>query len=198
MSQEKKRNATDVSRRKFLKDAGIVAALGGAAVLASCAKATTETVTYTAPAVTKTNETTKTVSVTGPATTQTQMSTVTVTGPATTKTTTVTTTAPAVTTTVAPTMFTINNPEGQLADIPLKQLTKRVSGGLAGKTIYCVSVNFTSTEPFLVAMQKIFKEKYPTMNAVYKTKAGSYAASDPDLWAEVKAKAAGFVMAIGH
>jgi hypothetical protein len=194
---EKNEKKSKISRRDFLKDAGICAAIGGAALVAGCAgKTTTETVTVTSPPVTKVNETTKTVSVTGSSTTQ----TVTVTGPTSTvkTTTTATVTSPPVTATVAPTSFTILNPEGQMEPIPLKPLAKRISGGLAGKTIYVVSVNFTATDQFLVALTKIFKEKFPTSNPVFKVKAGSYAASDPDLWAEVKAKAAGFVMAVGH
>jgi hypothetical protein len=183
---EKNEKKSKISRRDFLKDAGICAAIGGAALVAGCAgKTTTETVTVTSPPVTKVNETTKTVSVTGSSTTQ----TVTVTGPTSTvkTTTTATVTSPPVTATVAPTSFTILNPEGQMEPIPLKPLA-----------IYVVSVNFTATDQFLVALTKIFKEKFPTSNPVFKVKAGSYAASDPDLWAEVKAKAAGFVMAVGH
>jgi hypothetical protein len=62
MSEQEKISArvsdkSKLSRREFLKDAGICAgcaAVGGAAVLSSCAgKATTETVTVTSPPITK-------------------------------------------------------------------------------------------------------------------------------------------------
>ena len=154
---------SSLSRREFLKDAGLVvggAAIGSAALLSACSPKTTT--------VTQTNTTTTTF------------------------------TPPAATVTVEPTSLTILNPEGQMEPIPLTPLAARVTGGLAGKTIYVVSVNFTGTEPFLEELTKLFKEKYPTANVVYKIKAGSYAAADQALWDEVKAKANAFVMAVGH
>jgi len=82
--------------------------------------------------------------------------------------------------------------------IPLTPLAPRVKGGLAGKTIYVVSVNFTATEPFLEEIQKKFEATFPTATVIYKIKEGSYAASDTTLWNEVKEKADAYVMAIGH
>jgi hypothetical protein len=66
MTEEKKKTE-DISRREFLKDAGLMvggAAIGSAALLAACAgEPATQTVTATAT-TTKTIETIKTVSVT--------------------------------------------------------------------------------------------------------------------------------------
>jgi len=76
MEKEKEQPA-EISRREFLKDAGVCAgcaAVGGAALLSSCAgKTTTETATVTAPG--------KTITVTGAGAT----TTVTATGAATAK-----------------------------------------------------------------------------------------------------------------
>jgi hypothetical protein len=176
-----KKESSGISRRDFLKDAGLLAAVSSTALLAACAgESVTQTLTQT-----KTQTATATT-------------TVTATGAPVTTTTTVTTTAAPTTVTVEPTSVTILNPEGQMEPIPLTPLAPRVTGGLDGKTIYVVSVNFTGTEPFLQELQKMFQEKYPKANVVYKIKEGSYAASDQVLWAEVKAKANAFVMAVGH
>jgi hypothetical protein len=192
---------SSISRREFLKDAGIIvggAAIGSAGLLASCAgKTVTETLTQTT-----TKSATQTVTQTNTQV-NTQFATTTVTAaapPAATVTVTATKTAAPTTATVTaePTSVTILNPEGQMEPIPLTPLAQRVQGGLAGKTIYVASVNFTGTEPFLQELQKLFKEKYPTCNVVYKVKEGSYAASDDKLWAEVKEKAQAFVMGVGH
>ena len=201
MSEKRKAKSAPISRREFLKDAGIImggAAIGSAALVSSCSpKTLTSTITQTT-----TKASTQTVTQTNTQV-STQLATTTVTAaappPATV---TVTATAAGVPTTATvtaePTSVTILNPEGQMEPIPLTPLAPRVTGGLAGKTIYVASVNFTGTEPFLQELTKLFKEKYPTCNVVYKIKEGSYAASDDKLWAEVKEKAQAFVMGVGH
>jgi hypothetical protein len=189
-----KKESSGISRRDFLKDAGLLAAVSSTALLAACAgESVTQTLTQT-----KTQTATATTTVTATGAPVTNVTTVTATGAPVTTTTTVTTTAAPTTVTVEPTSVTILNPEGQMEPIPLTPLAPRVTGGLDGKTIYVVSVNFTGTEPFLQELQKMFQEKYPKANVVYKIKEGSYAASDQVLWAEVKAKANAFVMAVGH
>lgn len=200
MSEKRKdTKPSSISRREFLKDAGMIvggAAIGSAGLLASCAgKTVTETLTQTT-----TRATTQTVTQTNTQV-NTQFATTTVTAaapPAATVTVTATKTAAPTTVTAEPTSVEILNPEGQMEPIPLTPLAARVAGGLAGKTIYVASVNFTGTEPFLQELTKLFKEKYPTCNVVYKIKEGSYAASDDKLWAEVKEKAQAFVMGVGH
>jgi hypothetical protein len=190
---------SSISRREFLKDAGIIvggAAIGSAGLLASCAgKTVTETLTQTT-----TKATTQTVTQTNTQV-NTQFATTTVTAaspPAATVTVTAAGTSSTATVTAEPTSVTILNPEGQREPLILQPLAKRVSTGLDGKTIYVVSVNFTGTEPFLQELQKKFQAKFPKANVVYKIKEGSYAASDDKLWAEVKEKAQAFVMGVGH
>jgi len=88
-----------ISRREFLKDAGLVvggATIGSMAFLNACGKTTTETVTTT-----KTNTTTVTSPAGG-------TSTVTVTAPGTTSTVTVTATPPAAATNMVTVSFTVN------------------------------------------------------------------------------------------
>ena len=164
----KKVKSTPISRREFLKDAGMIvggAAIGSSALMAACSpEPVTQTQTQTATVITTQNVTTTATS----------------------------------TVTVEPTSLTILNPEGQMEPIPLTPLAPRVTGGLDGKTIYIASVNFTGTEPFLQELQKLFQEKFPKANVVYKIKEGSYAAADEKLWAEVKEKANAFVMGVGH
>jgi hypothetical protein len=201
MSEEKQKNHPTISRREFLRDAGLVvggAAIGSAALVSACSGGTTtETVTNNlTQTVTSTKNVTQTVTTTGAA--QVVTTRVTTTAAPSTVTVNSTVTAPASTVTVEPTSLTILNPEGQMEPIPLTPLTPRIKTGLAGKTIYIVSVNFTGTEPFLQELQKLFQEKYPTSTIIYKIKEGSYAASDQNLWNEVAEKADAFVMGVGH
>jgi hypothetical protein len=159
MAEEmKEKGSKQLSRRQFLKDAGICAgcaAIGSAALLSSCAgKTTTETVTVTGPGKTSTvtgpgSTTTATVNVTAPAITTT------VTGPATTKTVTATTTA-----TVAAAISTpIFNPLG--AHEILSLTAPRLST-LAGKKIAFLACDPTKwqvhrTHPYIfAAIQKLF------------------------------------------
>ena len=44
----------------------------------------------------------------------------------------------------------------------------------------------------------VLKEKYPKTNWVFRNKIGSYFQDDPELWAEIKEKGHGMIMAIGH
>ena len=204
MSEEKKqKNHPAISRREFLRDAGLVvggAAIGSAALVSACSGGTTtETVTNNlTQTVTSTKNLTQTVTTTGAGQVVTTRVTETAPPSTVTVTSTTTTTAPPTTVTVEPTSLTILNPEGQMEPIPLTPLTPRIKDGLAGKTIYVVSVNFTGTEPFLQELQKLFQEKYPTATIIYKIKEGSYAASDQALWDEVAEKADAFVMGVGH
>jgi len=185
----KKGKSGKLSRRDFLKDAGLLvggAAIGSTVLLAACAGETeteTMTKTVTGPGTTST--------VTGPGTTMTE----TVTGPGSTSTITATETV-----TVTPTsegMITVLNPQGQRYPIQLKPLAPRLDT-LDGKTIYLVDVHFTATQQFLEELEKLFHERLPNTTIVRKIKAGSYSASDEELWDEVEANADGWIMAVGH
>jgi len=208
----KKGKSGGLSRRDFLKDAGLLAggaAIGSTVLLAACAgepETTTITKTETAPGATVTSTAPgATVTSTAPGATVTSTApgaTVTSTAPGAT----VTSTAPGTTTTVTKTMtttaqagelITIMNPEGQRDPIVYQQLAPRLNT-LEGKTIYLVDVNFTATWQFLEELEKYIKEKIPSATVVRKIKAGSYAASDIPLWDEVEANADAWIMATGH
>jgi len=168
----KKSKSGKLSRREFLKDAGLLAggaAIGSTVLLAACT-GEPETTTIT-------QATTQTV--TGPTTTQT------VPGPTTT-----------VTAEPDP-KITVLNPEGQRDPIELKQLAPRLTT-LEGKTIYVVSVNFTATDNFLISLRNLFEERIPSATAIFKVKRGNYGSADIELWDEVEANADAFVMAVGH
>jgi len=166
MSEEKKSarlsDKAKLSRREFLKDAGICAgcaAIGGAALLSGCAKTTTETVTVTGPGKTST------VTATGAGST----TTVTATGAATTKT--VATTLPGATTTVTATAaapaasISLVNPE---AGYNVAYLFAPRLDTLAGKTVAfhaCAPTKWQPHRIFPYVADKLIA-KYPTMKVI--------------------------------
>jgi len=93
--------------------------------------------------------------------------------------------------------ITVLNPLGQPPPIALVPMAPRL-GTLDGKTIYIVDVGFTDTHQFLVEMQKVLAERYPKANWIVRTKIGTYFEDDPKLWAEIKEKGNGMIMAVGH
>ena len=214
MSKEKKKESGKLSRREFLKDAGLVvgsAALGSTILLAACtAEPETTTITSTGPGSTVTSTGPgSTVTSTGPGGTTTQTVTGpdgtvtrTVTGPTTTQTVPGPTQTVTATKTVAPTaqpseLITVMNPEGPRPPVELQQLAPRLDT-LEGKTIYVVSVNFTATDNFLISLRELFEERIPGVTAIFKVKRGNYGSADLELWDEVEANADGYVMAVGH
>lgn len=156
VSEEKKtpkesEKATQLSRREFLKDAGICAgcaAIGGAALLSGC-KNMSSTVTSTVASTV-----TKTATVSSPPVTTT------VTGPGATVTTTATSTA-------APATFTtqIINPSG---DTNVKYLFAKRLDTLAGKTVAfhaCAPTKWQPHRIFPYIADKLLA-KYPTMKVI--------------------------------
>ena len=89
------------------------------------------------------------------------------------------------------------NPRGIQPPIRLIPMAPRLDT-LDGKTIYIVDTKYPLTQPFVQEVYKVFKEKYPKTNWVFREKIGSYFDDDPKLWAEIKAKGNGMIMAIGH
>jgi len=180
MTEEKKKKTDGISRRDFLKDAGLLVggtAIGSTVLLAACSgETTTETVTNTATVTSTAPGSTSTVTSTLPGSTSTKTVTATPTGEA---------------------DIEVLNPEGQVDPIELKPLAPRLDT-LDGKTIYIVDVHFTATHQFMEEMEKIFNERYPTTTTRLKIKAGSYAATDPDLWAEIAEQGDGMVLSVGH
>ena len=94
-------------------------------------------------------------------------------------------------------MITVLNPVGSPSPTPLIPMAPRLDT-LDGKTIYVVDTKYPLTKPFVQEVYNVLKEKYPKTNWVFKDKIGSYFDDDPKLWAEIKEKGQGMVMAVGH
>ena len=69
---------------------------------------------------------------------------------------------------------------------------------LEGKTIYVVDVKYPSTTNFGNELMALLQQKYPGVTWVYRQKYGTYFQDDPALWAEIKEKAAGMIIFVGH
>ena len=94
--------------------------------------------------------------------------------------------------------ITVLSPRGQPPPIQLKPLAPRLDT-LDGKTIYLVNDGYLGTDLLLGEMQAWFKANMPKVNTVYKRKGGGgFTAEDPALWTEIKEKADGVIMGMGH
>jgi hypothetical protein len=89
------------------------------------------------------------------------------------------------------------NPRGIPPAIQLVPMAPRLKT-LDGKTIYLISDGFPGADHFLDQISIWFKKNMPSVTTVYRLKAGAFADDDPKLWAELKEKANGVIMAIGH
>lgn len=69
---------------------------------------------------------------------------------------------------------------------------------LDGKTIYIVDARYPRTREFVEELFNILKERYPKTNWMLRDKFGGYIDDDPKLWAEIKEKGQGMIMATGH
>lgn len=94
--------------------------------------------------------------------------------------------------------ITVLNPLGTPPPIKLKTMAPRLDT-LDGKTIYLVNDGYIGSDNLLYEMQDWFKANYPKTTTVYKRKGGGgFDAEDPALWAEMKEKAHGIIIALGH
>ncbi len=94
--------------------------------------------------------------------------------------------------------ITVLNPLGTPPPIKLKTMAPRLDT-LDGKTIYLVNDGFIGSDNLLYEIQDWFKANYPKTTTVYKRKGGGgFDAEDPALWAEMKEKASGIIIALGH
>lgn len=94
--------------------------------------------------------------------------------------------------------ITVLNPLGTPPPIKLKNMAKRMDT-LEGKTIYLVDDGFIGGDNLLYEMQDWFKANHPKTTTVFKRKGGGgFEAEDPALWAEMKEKADGIIIALGH
>ena len=89
------------------------------------------------------------------------------------------------------------NPKGSPPPIELIPMAPRLDS-LDGKTIYLIDTGFAGGGTLLQQMELWFKKNMPSVNPVFKRKAGPYAEDDPALWQEIKEQGHAAIMAIGH
>jgi hypothetical protein len=94
-------------------------------------------------------------------------------------------------------LYTVLNPTGNPPPIERKSMAPRPAS-LSGKTIYLVDETFDGGDKFLLQMQEWMKANMPDVKTIFRSKKGSYAADDPDLWKEIKSVNSLMIMAIGH
>ncbi|MDR1728567.1 MAG: hypothetical protein LBT74_11705 [Acidobacteriota bacterium] len=94
--------------------------------------------------------------------------------------------------------ITVLNPLGTPPPIKLKTMAPRLDT-LDGKTIYLVDDGFIGGDNLLYEIQDWFKANHPKTTTIFKRKGGGgFDAEDPALWAEMKEKADGIIIALGH
>jgi hypothetical protein len=93
--------------------------------------------------------------------------------------------------------ITALNPRGMPPAIQLVPMATRLNA-LDGKTIYLVSDGFPGADAFLNQIKVWFSKNMPAVTTEFRLKSGGFADEDPKLFAEMKQKANGVIMAIGH
>ena len=91
----------------------------------------------------------------------------------------------------------VMNPRGIQPEIRKIPMAPRPNT-LDKKTVYIVDTKYPNTKPFVEELYSALKTKYPKTNWVLKEKFGGYMDDDPALWKEIKEKAAGSIVLIGH
>lgn len=94
-------------------------------------------------------------------------------------------------------LYTVLNPTGNPPPIERRAMAPRPAS-LSGKTVYLVDETFDGGDKFLLEMQKYMAAHMADVKTVFRSKKGSYAADDPDLWKEIKSVNGLMIMAIGH
>jgi hypothetical protein len=92
--------------------------------------------------------------------------------------------------------ITVLSPLGTPPAVTVKAMAEPLST-LDGKTIYLVNTGFVGTERLMEEFTKWFQANYPKANIVNKRNQGMDQPT-PALWAEMKEKADGVIIALGH
>ena len=93
--------------------------------------------------------------------------------------------------------ITVLNPVGikpEIRKIPMAPRPATING----KTVYIVDTKYPNTKPFVAELYAGLKNRFPETDWVLKEKIGTYMQDDPGLWKEIKEKAAGAVILLGH
>lgn len=91
----------------------------------------------------------------------------------------------------------VMNPRGIQPEIRKIPMAPRPAT-LDNKTVYIVDTKYPNTKPFVNELYSALKSKYPSTTWVLKEKFGGYMDDDPELWKEIKAKASGAIVLVGH
>ncbi len=91
----------------------------------------------------------------------------------------------------------VMNPRGIQPEIRKIPMAIRPAN-LDNKTIYIVDTKYPNTKPFVEELFSALKTKYPKTTWVLKEKFGGYMDDDPALWKEIKEKASGAIVLVGH
>lgn len=89
------------------------------------------------------------------------------------------------------------NPKGTPPPIQLIPMAPRLDR-LDGKTVWLVDTGFEGGGMLLEQVRLWFNRNMPTVNVVFRRKAGPYMEDDPALWKEIKEKGDAAIMAVGH
>ena len=93
--------------------------------------------------------------------------------------------------------ITVLNPKGTPPPIPLAPMAQR-PGSLDGKTVYFVDIKYEGGGSPLHAVMDWLSKNMPAAKLVFREKAGTYDQEDTKLWTEIREKADGVVLAVGH
>jgi hypothetical protein len=89
------------------------------------------------------------------------------------------------------------NPKGTPPPIQVIPMAPRLDR-LDGKTVWLVDTGFEGGGMLLEQVRLWFNRNMPTVNVIFRRKAGPYMEDDPALWKEIKEKGDAAIMAVGH
>jgi hypothetical protein len=91
----------------------------------------------------------------------------------------------------------VYNPMGYPPQITQLGMAERPAT-LEGKTVYLVECRFDDSDILMAQMEAWFNEHMPSVKTELRSKAGVYTEDDAELFNEIKEKAAGVVVGVGH